>query len=70
MALTANEELGTDLAVGSNSGIDLEFDEEPDADPEPELDPELDDELDVDLDASVVDGGWHPVAWGYHSSAD
>ena len=64
MALAANEEIGTDLAVASKPGVHLEFDDDPDVDPKPELDPELDDKLDADLDASVVDGGWHSEAWG------
>ena len=69
VALTANKDHGTDLAVGSDSGIDLEFDEAPDVDPEPELDPELDDELDADLEASMVYVEWHSVTWGCHGSA-
>ena len=69
VALTANEELGTNIAVGSDSGVDLKFDEEPDMDPELELDPELDNEPNADLDASMVDVDWHPVTWGCHDSA-
>ena len=57
MALAADEELGADLAVGSDPGIDPWFDEEPDVDPEPKLDPVLDDEPDTDLDDSAVNGG-------------
>ena len=60
-ALTTNKELGANLAVGSDSDVDLEFDEQPNMDLVPELDLELDEEPDVDLDASVVDIEWSSV---------
>ena len=64
MALAADKELGTDLVVGKDPGVDPKFDLETDVDPERELNPLLDDEPDVDIDASILNGGWHSEAWG------